>query len=139
MSAKGAAPGDFGISRGSDARSLGLALAKIYGERTERGLKHAKDYYTELLPEGLPYGLSLMACALFERLFEISLRLPPISCTNEQWQKLAALAEQGARLCCPTAAAFFDGLKEGLGAALKRLGGLPDRLGCLRDDVGLRG
>ena len=30
-------------AKGVDARSLGLALAKIYGERTERGLKHAKE------------------------------------------------------------------------------------------------
>eukprot|EP00438_Fugacium_kawagutii_P034781 Skav236245 [mRNA] locus=scaffold829:345802:347295:- [translate_table: standard] len=73
---------------GEDPRALGLALARVYGERTRRGLKHAKDYYTQL---------------------------PPISCTNQQWQDMALLAQKGASLCCPTAAAFFDGLKEGLG------------------------
>jgi len=76
------------VVSGADPRSLGRALAEVYGERTHRGLQHAKDYYTEL---------------------------PPISCSTQQWKDLAALAQKGARLCCPTAAAFFDGLKEGLG------------------------
>ncbi|CAJ1395966.1 unnamed protein product [Effrenium voratum] len=41
--------------------------------------------------------------------------LPPVSCSVEQWEHLASLAEKGAVLCCPTAAAFFEGLKQGLG------------------------
>ncbi|CAE7372326.1 Pla2g12a [Symbiodinium natans] len=73
---------------GSGARSLGLALAEVYGARAKTGLAHAKDYYVEL---------------------------PPASCSLEKWRELASLAQEGAVACCPTAAAFFDGLSEGLG------------------------
>ncbi|CAE7907617.1 Pla2g12a [Symbiodinium necroappetens] len=73
---------------GGEARLLGLALADVYGTRAKNGLGHAKDYYLEL---------------------------PPVSCSMEKWSELACLAREGAVACCPTAAAFFDGLCEGLG------------------------
>ncbi|CAE7665441.1 Pla2g12a, partial [Symbiodinium sp. CCMP2456] len=73
---------------GGEARLLGLALADVYGTRAKNGLSHAKDYYLEL---------------------------PPVSCSMQKWSELACLAREGAVACCPTAAAFFDGLCEGLG------------------------
>ncbi|CAE7345592.1 Pla2g12a [Symbiodinium sp. CCMP2592] len=74
--------------KGGEARLLGLALADVYGTRAKNGLCHAKDYYLEL---------------------------PPVSCSMQKWSELACLAREGAVACCPTAAAFFDGLCEGLG------------------------
>jgi len=71
-----------------DVRGLGTALAAAYGELMHNGLQRAREYYTQT---------------------------PPISCSNAKWQELARNARLGTQMCCPNAAAFFEGLEAGLG------------------------
>jgi len=72
----------------ADLRGLGNALAAVYGKLMHNGLQRAREYYTET---------------------------PPVSCTAAKWQDLGQNARLGTQMCCPSAAAFFEGLKAGLG------------------------
>lgn len=66
-----------------DLRGLGQAVAASYGGRMKAGLRRGRAYYTDLLP---------------------------VTCSATRWQHLRERAREGATLCCPSAAAFFEGV-----------------------------
>jgi hypothetical protein len=69
-------------------QELGRQLGAAYGERIKAGMSRSRELYV---------------------------KSKPITCDEKRWGILAESAAAGARQCCPHAAAFFDGISEGMG------------------------